>query len=61
METKIEEEWARIIPQTSINITNAKKLRDEFKEIMNQGINKFILDLKMLMMLIVWLLVKYLW
>ena len=46
MKTNINGEWVRIIPQTSINITNAEELRSEFKKIMNQGINKFILDLK---------------
>lgn len=46
MKTELEAEWARIIPQGSINITNAEKLRDEFTEIMNQGVNKIILDLK---------------
>ena len=46
MKTKINEEWARIIPRGSINITNAEKLRKKFKKIMNQGIKKIILDLK---------------
>ena len=46
MKTELEAEWARIIPQGSINITNAENLRDEFTEIMNQGVNKIILDLK---------------
>ncbi len=46
MKTKINKKWARIIPRGSINITNAEKLRKEFKKIMNQGIKKIILDLK---------------
>ncbi len=46
METKIYEDEARIIPQESINITNAKNLREEFNKVVNKGINKIILDLR---------------
>ncbi len=46
MKTERKGEWARIIPQGSINITNAENLREEFQRIMRNDVKKFILDLK---------------
>ncbi len=46
MQAEMEGEWARIKPEGSINITNAEELRNEFKRVMEQGVDNFILDLK---------------
>lgn len=46
MKTEINDDWARIIPQGSINIINAEKLRKEFNKALNKDVNKIVLDLK---------------
>ena len=46
MITEMSGDKARIIPQGSINITNAEKLRKEFSKAVNKGVDEIILDMK---------------
>lgn len=46
METKIEKNHARIIPEAVIDLTNSEKLRDRVNELISKDIETIIFDFK---------------